>query len=40
MDVCIDCDGIGSYPNGQKCKSCGGSGLVATGDGIKPTTKH
>jgi len=39
-DLCIDCDGLGKYPSGQQCKSCGGSGCVAAGDGIPATTKH
>lgn len=32
-DECIDCDGLGIYPSGAECKSCGGSGQVLPGDG-------
>jgi hypothetical protein len=32
-DACIDCDGIGRYPSGEKCKSCD-AGRVLPGDGI------
>lgn len=34
-DLCIDCDGNGKYPAGHTCRSCGGSGKVLPGDGIK-----
>jgi DnaJ-class molecular chaperone len=33
-DICIDCDGAGSYPTGARCKSCDGSGKVPAGNGI------
>lgn len=33
-DICIDCDGLGKYPSGAECKSCGGCGRVLRGDGI------
>ncbi len=32
-DVCIDCDGLKTYPSGEPCKSCSGTGLVMPGDG-------
>ena len=31
--ICIDCDGAGRYPRGATCKSCGGTGRVADGEG-------
>lgn len=34
-DICIDCDGHGLYPSGNRCKSCGGTGAVASGDGMR-----
>ena len=34
VELCIDCDGLGKYPSGAECKSCGGSGRVGAGDGI------
>lgn len=34
MDICIDCDGNGHYPNGTECKSCCGAKRVLPGDGI------
>lgn len=39
-DLCIDCDGLGKYPAGHACKSCGGSGRVMAGDGVPMTTAH
>lgn len=34
--VCIDCEGVGRYPAGHTCKSCGGSGRVGLNDAIQP----
>lgn len=31
--LCIDCDGTGLYPSGQRCGSCFGTGLVDADDG-------
>lgn len=37
-DVCIDCDGMRTYPSGAPCLSCEATGWVLPGDGmpIKP----
>lgn len=39
-DTCIDCDGVGKYPSGADCKSCGATGLVLAGDGEPRNTAH
>jgi hypothetical protein len=33
-DICIDCDGLGVYPSGHRCKSCKGTGKVGKGEGV------
>lgn len=36
-DLCLDCDGAGTYPNGATCECCYGTGAVGAGESIPIT---